>query len=372
MIDKKIAIISGTRPEAIKLAPVYLALRSMGAKVDYIQTGQHSKLHDQVTTFFNIKHSAQNCLLPNKQRDLGALCSELIKNLNKNFKKQKYTDVVVQGDTASALCGSHVAFLNKLNLFHVEAGLRTPNIKEPFPEEAFRRQISIYANINFCPTQKSCKNLLKEGVVTKKIYLTGNTIVDSLRLARKKRLNIKKIIKEIGKQTFYDIKKNPFILLTVHRRENHGKELDKICKAIKFYCSKNNTRILCPVHPNPDVKKKLKKQFRSIKNIHLVNPLSYQSIIWVLDKCKFIVSDSGGLQEEAPSFNKRILILRKHTERPEVIESGFGTLTGTNIRKLLRDLKKIDRLKIIKNKNIKNPFGNGYAADKISKTIMSF
>ena len=371
MTKKKIAIISGTRPEAIKLAPVYLALKSRGAKVDYVKTGQHSRLHDQVTNFFKISHSLKNCVIPKKQRDLSTLCHELIKNLNKLFKQKKYTDIVVQGDTASAFCGAHVAFLNKLNIFHVEAGLRTNNLEEPFPEEAFRKLISVYADINFSPTKSSFKNLINEGIDPKKIFNTGNTVVDSLRIAEKKNLDMKFIRSEIGKTILNDINANPFVLLTIHRRENHNKKLDDICEAIKTFSKKSKTRILCPIHPNPDVYSKIKKNFFDQNRIHLVKPLSYQSIIWVLKKCKFIVSDSGGLQEEAPSFNKRIVILRNKTERPEILKCGLGKISGTNPSKLLKILLETDRLKQLK-KKLDNPFGNGYSANKISKKILNY
>ena len=371
MSIKKIAIISGTRPEAIKLAPVFLALKSHGAKVDYIKTGQHSKLHDQVTNFFKITHSVNDCIIPNKKRDLSTLSHELIRSLNKLFKKKKYTDIIIQGDTASAFCGAHVAFLNKLKIFHIESGLRTKNLKEPFPEEAFRKLISIYANINFSPTTNAFNNLIEEGICPKKILKTGNTVVDALRIAEKKKLNMKVIISEIGKKIFQDINENPFLLLTVHRRENHGRKLTDICEAIKSFSHKSKTRILCPIHPNPDVYLKIKKNFLNQKRIYLVNPLSYQTIIWVMKKCKFIVSDSGGLQEEAPSFNKRVIILRNKTERPEILDCGLGKISGTNASKLLKILLETDRLKQLK-KKLANPFGNGYSANKISKKILNY
>ena len=371
MSIRKIAIISGTRPEAIKLAPVYLALKSSGVKVDYVKTGQHSKLHDQVTKFFKISHSSGNCVIPKKRRDLSTLCHELIKNLNKLFKKKKYTDIIIQGDTASAFCGAHVAFLNKLKIFHVEAGLRTNNLEEPFPEEAFRKLISIYADINFSPTTSSFKNLINEGVDPKKIFNTGNTVVDALRIAEKKNLDMKFIRSEIGKTILNDISTNPFLLLTIHRRENHNKKLDDICAVIKNFSKKSKTRILCPIHPNPEVYSRINKSFLDQQRIHIVKPLSYQSIIWVLKKCKFIVSDSGGLQEEAPSFNKRIVILRNKTERPEILKCGLGKISGTNPSKLLKILLETDRLNQL-NKKLANPFGDGYSANKISKKILNY
>lgn len=370
MHKKKILILSGTRPEAIKLAPVYLALKERGADVRYVKTGQHSELHDQVVNFFGIEQSGE-FFLPNKHRDLPTLCASLINVINTNISAAGYTHAIVQGDTATAFCGANVAFLNKIPLFHVEAGLRSGSVQEPFPEEALRRMISVIADIHFCPTSGARENLIREGVSPEKIHTTGNTVIDAIRHARNKKIDDIKIITEIGEELFRELNKKSFILLTVHRRENHGHRLERICEAIKQYCEDSDMRVLCPLHPNPNVQTRVQKLLSGQNNIHLTAPLSYPVIIWALEKCQFIVSDSGGLQEEAPSFNKQIIILRDQTERQEVIQSGWGSLQGTERENILKSLRIMENRVGNNRLTHTNPFGDGYASEHISDVVLS-
>lgn len=368
MSSKKIGIIAGTRPEAIKLAPVYLALKKNGADVEYIKTGQHDELHDQVTSFFGINHDV-SIQIPFENRSLSLLCSELYSKLDQVVVDKRYAALIVQGDTASAFCGSQVGFLNKLKTYHVEAGLRSNNLAEPFPEEAFRRLISVTADKHFCPTIGASENLIHEQTETSKIIVTGNTVVDAIRIAKEQKLSTDEVANEIGKKGFSELNGHSFALLTIHRRENHGDRLDEICDAIKSFLSISKTKILCPVHPNPAVKQKILEKLSSIKNVVLTDSLSYPSMIWALENCKFIASDSGGLQEEAPSFRKKILILREQTERPEVIESGWGELIGANYGKVNSALIKFDSEKIDENNGLDNPFGDGFASEMVANEI---
>lgn len=370
MHQQKVLILSGTRPEAIKLAPVYLALKERGVDVRYIKTGQHSELHDQVTNFFGIEQSGE-FFLPNKHRDLPSLCADLMNVINTNINSTGYTHAIVQGDTATAFCGAHVAFLNKIPLFHVEAGLRSGNVHEPFPEEALRRMISVLVDVHFCPTSGAKENLIREGISPEKIHTTGNTVIDAVRHARNKKIDDIEIMKEIGEELFRELNKKSFILLTVHRRENHGHRLEKICEAIKQYCENSDVHVLCPLHPNPNVQGRVQKLLSGQNNIHLTSPLSYLAMVWALEKCQFIVSDSGGLQEEAPSFNKHIIILRDQTERPEVIQSGWGSLQGTEIENILKSLRIMENKLGNNHPTRTNPFGDGYASELISDVVLS-
>jgi len=365
----KILIVCGTRPEAIKLAPVYLNLRERGVDVSYLSTGQHDELHSQVTDFFDIEVLKDPSLAP-KNRNLSDLCSDLIGMINKIIGNHNYTHVVVQGDTASAFCAAKVAFLNKLPVFHVEAGLRSGRNDEPFPEEAFRKMISIIADRHFCPTVGSRENLINEGIDAEKTYVTGNTAVDAVRLARQKTPNKTALMEELGRDLFNTLSSNSFILVTVHRRENHGYRLEQICDALISFSQQSNTHILCPVHPNPEIRIRLKEKLSFEDKVHLVPALSYPSMIWAINSCKFIVSDSGGLQEEAPSFQKRILILRNQTERPEVVTSGWGELIGTNASVIAEAMNNFDRNPPKNLPVSNNPFGNGFASDVISDVLL--
>ena len=363
-------MVAGTRPEAIKLAPIYLSLRKRGIKVSYLHTGQHTELHSQVLNFFGI-----DCLttagLFSKKRDLSSLCSKLMAAINKEITNNKYTEIIVQGDTASAFCAATVGFLNKLPVFHVEAGLRSGSIGEPFPEEALRRMISITTKIHLCPTVEASENLIREGVDRTKIYVTGNTVVDAVRLANERKIDKTALSNELGSELLYTLLTNPFILSTIHRRENHGSRLDQICDALISFSRQSKTHILCPVHPNPEVRTRLMEKLSSEDRIHLVPALSYPSMIWALSSCKFIVSDSGGLQEEAPSFHKHILILRNQTERPEIVTSGFGELVGTNTNNVLKAMSQKDKDITQKNPVTENPFGDGFASDRICEVIIN-
>ncbi len=369
MSSRKIAIVAGTRPEAIKLAPVYWSLKQRGLDVDYIKTGQHDELHDQVTSFFKIEHSV-SMQISMRNRNLSILCAELFSALEKIMSEKDYEAVIVQGDTASALCAAQVAFLNKIKIYHVEAGLRSHDLTEPFPEEAFRKIISVIADKHFCPTIGAYNNLIDENIAKEKIIVTGNTVVDSIRTAKVKEISSQYLKNEIGEKAFSDLDANPFFLLTVHRRENHGNRLEEICEMVKSFCKKSKTKIICPLHPNPVVKQRIIKELATLENIHLVNALSYPAMIWVLENCKFIVSDSGGIQEEAPSFGKKILILREQTERPEVIDSGWGELIGTKYENTILSVRNLDQKITTESDIFPSPFGDGFASEKICEVIM--
>lgn len=366
----KIAIISGTRPEAIKLAPVYLALKELGTDVEYIHTGQHGELHDQVTEFFNISKVTKLAWFAH-HKDLPSLCSRMFVQINEVLREKKFSCVVVQGDTASAFCGANVAYLNQIPVCHIEAGLRSGWRSEPFPEEAFRKMISVITDIHCCPTEGARNNLIKEGIDRDSIHVTGNTVIDAVRIATETHQDISRIANELGSKLFATLSNASFVLMTVHRRENHGDRLEDICDAMKLFCEQSETHILCPVHPNPNVKDRVVSALSSTANVHLVPALTYQSLVWALRSCKFIVSDSGGLQEEAPSVQKRILILRDQTERPEIVESGWGDLIGVTTDRVVNSMLRLDQHLFERRVISKNPFGDGMAAGRICNILLT-
>lgn len=372
VLEKKFIIIAGTRPEAIKLAPLYLAMKSKGLSINYIATGQHSELHDQVTTYFNIKHFIS---LASKSHDgsLNGLCVNLLISLQNTLQNLDFTDVIVQGDTASAFCGAQYGFLDKKNVIHVEAGLRSFDRKSPFPEEVFRKMISSLADIHLCPTKQAVQNLINEGVPSNVVHLVGNTVVDSVRISKNKGSDLNFLEAEFSANIYKRLKSNEFILVTIHRRENHGENLNKICEMLLKFLEKSNVKILLPMHPNPVVKDQIKMKLSGQDNIILSEGLSYPALLWAMSNCKYIVSDSGGIQEEAPSFSKNILILRDETERREIIDVGLGQLIGTNPEVTLKALVDLNN-RINSNDNpiahnVSNPFGDGFASEKIIDII---
>ncbi len=358
-----ISIVFGTRPEAIKLAPVIRKFKEKGINIRVICTGQHEDLIKPIMEIFNIKEDLNLHLMKEKQ-SLNSLLTRIIESLSKEFVSNRPDLVVVQGDTTSALGASICAFHEKINLAHVEAGLRTNCLLEPFPEEANRRLISQISHLNFAPTKSAKINLLKENI-SDKIFITGNTVVDALLyiVKKKKKLN----------NNFQNINFKNLILITIHRRENWGDRLKDICMGLKKIIEKHKDySLILPMHPNPVLRKKLEKNFGADPRVNLIDSLPYDEFIFLMNKCKFIITDSGGLQEEAPSLNKPLLVLRENTERNEAIETGAAKLIGINSDKIFYEANQI-----IINKDLfdkmsyaKNPFGDGKASEKIVKECL--
>jgi UDP-N-acetylglucosamine 2-epimerase (non-hydrolysing) len=365
---KKILFVFGTRPEAIKLAPVIAAGRaSNNLKVSICVTAQHRELLDEVLNVFNIIPDYDlNIMVPNQS--LFYSTSHILIGLENVMKKELPDLVLVQGDTTTTFVASLSAYYLGIKVAHIEAGLRTEMKNEPFPEEMNRRCVSVLADFHFAPTPHAKMNLLKEGVKEDNIFVTGNTIVDALSymlpIARKKKISEISPVLEKEKRK---------ILVTAHRRENFGDGIKNICLGIKKLSEENkDIQFIFPVHPNPNVTESVKKILDGNNNrVITIKPLDYLSFLRLMDSCYLFISDSGGIQEEAPSLRKPILILRNVTERPEVVEAGLGKIVGTDCEQIVREAQiLIDNPDAYaKMQSNVNPFGDGHAAEKIIDLI---
>ena len=366
---KKILLIFGTRPEAIKMVPIIKELKKNNKFFNFkiCVTGQHKKMLNQVLDFFEIKPHF-NINVMQKNQSLESLTSKILKRTSKIIKRVKPDIVLVHGDTTSTLATSLACYYNKTKVGHVEAGLRTGNIYSPWPEEINRKFAAQISEINFSPTLIAKKNLISEGVDKKKIYITGNTVIDALLLTKHKIIKSKSIKKKLEKKFSFLNSKKKLILVTGHRRENFGKEFNNIFKAIKYIAINNqDINIIYPTHLNPKVLLPAKKILGKTSNIFLVEPLDYLSFVYLMNRSYLIISDSGGVQEEAPSLGVPVLVTRKNSERPEALNIGTAKLVGTNPNIIINNVKELLNNKKIYGKMIKfhNPYGNGNAAKKI-------
>lgn len=356
----KIGIIFGTRPEAIKVAPVYINLKKNGINVKAVVTGQHKEMLYQVLELFGINPDYDIGIMKEGQ-GLSELTGRLLIELDKIVKKEKFTYILVQGDTTSALTGALVAFYNKIPVGHIEAGLRTRNIYSPFPEEANRKVIANISNVHFTPTEINTKNLLNEGYLKENIIKTGNTVIDALYWVKDKKKNDIEIVKKK-----YGIENKKYILLTMHRRENWGRPMEQILKAIRDYLeSMPNLYLVFPMHLNPLIREITLKILKDFERKILLEPLSYLEFIAVMDGAEYIMTDSGGIQEEAPSLGKPTLILRDTTERPEAISAGTAKLVGTDYQEIIKYMKLLEGDLYERMSKAINPYGDGKASERI-------
>ena len=369
-MKKKNLIIFGTRPEAIKMAPLvnnFLADDRFETKV--CVTGQHREMLDQVLSFFDIKSDYDLSLMKPNQ-NLYNLTAEVISGLKSILESFKPDYVFVHGDTTTTMAASIAGFYSGAKVCHIEAGLRTHNMSSPFPEEMNRQVTGRVTAYHFAPTIKSQDNLIKENVSKENILVTGNTVIDALFESSKRVENLKNEEAQ-ALISLIDFDKK-ILLVTGHRRENHGQGFINICAALKKIALNNpNIEIIYPVHLNPKVLKPVNKLLGDVKNIHLVKPLSYPTFIWLMNKSYLIITDSGGVQEEAPSLGKPVLVMRDTTERPEAVEAGTVILVGTNTNKiiietqeLLDNSKKYDQMS-----SLHNPYGDGKACQRIIEFI---
>ena len=370
---KKMLLVFGTRPEAIKMAPLVKEFQkdTLSFETKVCVTAQHREMLDQVLDLFEIIPEYDLNLMKQGQ-DLYDITSNVLLGMKDVLNEFKPDVVLVHGDTTTTSATSLAAFYNQVKIGHVEAGLRTGDLQSPWPEEANRQITGVLANYHFAPTRTSEENLLQENKDSKNILVTGNTVIDALFLALKKIKTEKKLesqiiaeIKDFG-YSIEDDKK--IILVTGHRRENHGQGFINICEALKEIAEKNPTfDIVYPVHLNPNVQKPVKEILSNIENIYLIKPLQYEHFIYLMDKSYFIITDSGGVQEEAPSLGKPVLVMRDTTERPEALEAGTVKLVGTDKEKIIKGAQKLieDEMAYEKMSRAHNPYGNGKACEKI-------
>ncbi len=369
---KKILIVFGTRPEAIKLIPLYHELKKYPKQfeVKICVTAQHREMLDQVMNIFNVKSNLDLNVMKEGQSFYQLNCS-IIYGIKKILQLDKPDLVIVQGDTTTTFVASLAAFYERIDVAHLEAGLRTHNIYSPWPEEANRQLTSRIAKFHFAPTSHNKYHLQKENIPTKHIAVVGNTVIDALFMTLNKIRKDKEvqdvICKDLSKEGLGCFVRK-FILVTAHRRESFGKGFEGICKGIiKIAKAHPEIDIIYPVHMNPNVREFTNKYLSNKKNIFLINPLDYQHFIYMMDKSYFVMSDSGGIQEEAPSLGKPVLVLRDKTERTEAVFSGTVKLVGTNADKIFREAHKLltNKKAYKKMSELRNPYGNGNSSKKI-------
>lgn len=367
---KNILVVFGTRPEVIKLAPVIIELRKHSEyNVIVCNTEQQKELSNQTLEYFGLKADINlDCMRPNQP--LAEIQSRILLNLDKVFNEQTIDATIVQGDTMTVLTGALVSFYHKVPVFHVEAGLRSYDIYEPFPEEVMRQMTSRVTQLHFAPTEKNKQALLREGIDENKISVTGNTVIDALFCLSDDVIARSKSFFEDKNITIND----KLVLITAHRRENHGERLDRIIKAIYDLAIKyTDHTFVIPVHPNPNVKDKIHEKLGKLSNIHLLTPLDYPYLVYLQRNAKLILTDSGGIQEEAPTFGCPTLVMRYETERQEGIEAGVSTLVGADYARILSLSENIlSKEKSQTRLTAQNPYGDGHSAEKIEKLIREF
>lgn len=355
----------GTRPEAIKMAPVVKELEKHSDNIESIVcvTGQHREMLDQVLSLFEIKPQIDlNLMEPNQT--LASLTAKAITSLTDVIASVEPDVVLVQGDTATAMVASLASFYQKVPVGHVEAGLRTYDRYSPFPEEINRRLISVLATYNFAPTQTAVDALLAEGFPKESIFLTGNTVVDALLMTVRKDYEL-----DIG----FPLLSDKLILVTAHRRENFGKPFENICIALKEIALRNpEVEIVYPVHLNPNVRKTVYQVLKNQERIHLIEPLEYKKFAHLMNRSYLILTDSGGIQEEAPVLGKPVLVLRRETERPEAVEAGAVKVVGTDTENIINETERLlyDKDEYSRMSKAISPYGDGHAAERIVEIIL--
>ena len=372
-MTKKNLIIFGTRPEAIKMAPLVKEFlkHSSNFQTKVCITAQHREMLDQVMSFFEITPDYDLDLMKPNQ-NLYTLTADIITNLKPILEEFKPDYVYVHGDTTTTMAASLAAFYSGSKVCHVEAGLRTFNKRSPFPEEVNRSIAGSISDYHFAPTTTSLQNLLKENIKAEAILVTGNTVIDALQFSTKKVNSEEYSDTEVDMlKTIVDNSKK-LVLVTGHRRENHGQGFIDICSALKQIAfENNNVQIIYPVHLNPNVQKPVYELLGSIDNIKLINPLSYPAFVWLMSKSYIIITDSGGVQEEAPSIGKPVLVMRDTTERPEAVDAGTVLLVGTDKDKIVSEANRLLRNKEAYSKMsmLHNPYGDGLSCEKIVEFI---
>lgn len=370
----KILIVFGTRPEAIKMAPLVKSFleASDAFETKVCVTAQHREMLDQVLDFFEIQPDFDLDLMKPGQ-NLYQLTSNIILNMKPVLEAYKPDYVFVHGDTTTTMAASIAAFYSGAKVCHVEAGLRTFDKRSPFPEEINRSIAGRISDYHFAPTQTSCTNLLNENINKDHILITGNTVIDALQFSSKKVTSSNFEDKEIAAlKEIIDTSKK-LILVTGHRRENHGKRFINICNALKTIAENNqdNVQLIYPVHLNPNIQKPVYELLDTTDNIKLIDPLSYPAFVWLMNQAHLIITDSGGVQEEAPSLGKPVLVMRDTTERPEAVDAGTVVLVGANTDKIISVTQNL-----LKNttayeamSKLHNPYGDGTACEKIVEFI---
>ena len=376
-MQKKIMLAFGTRPEAIKMAPLIHELKKYPNEfnISVVVTAQHREMLDQVLEIFEINADLDLNVMK-KNQDLFDVTSRVLVSMRDVLKSFNPDLLLVHGDTTTTFGSSLAAFYLNIKVGHVEAGLRTFDLKKPFPEEFNRQITSKIADLHFAPTETSKKNLLNDGIDSSKVFITGNTVIDSLYWiidSIEKNKDEKDFLSSFFNNTLnFDWEHDKFILITGHRRENFGDGFLEICNAIKKLSQKyKDIHFVYPVHLNPNVIEPVTSILSNQPNVHLINPLSYKPFIFILKKCYIVLTDSGGIQEEAPSLGKPVLVMRETTERPEAVAHGTVELVGANMSNIIQSVSSLieDKNKYELMAKSKNPYGDGLASVQIVNQI---
>lgn len=373
----KIVVVFGTRPEAIKLAPIVLALRS-DQRFDcrVCVTAQHREMLDQVLQVFAIKPDHDLNLMQSNQT-LSGLTSRVIEALDAYYSLEKPDLILIQGDTTTVFCAALAGFYHRIPVGHVEAGLRTKNLYSPWPEEANRVLTSHLASLHFAPTESSRQNLLEEGIPIGQIHVTGNTVIDALFLALEKIRSTPPELPDDAMQALQNCNSRPMVLITGHRRENFGSGFESICAAVaelagRFPC----THFIYPVHLNPNVREPVNRILgkEDLSNVSLIEPVPYLPFVTLMDRATLILTDSGGIQEEAPSLGKPVLVMRDTTERPEAVSAGVAKLVGTSRDEIVSETSRLltDKAAYCSMSCAQNPYGDGHATGRIIEASVNF
>ena len=368
----KVMVVFGTRPEAIKLAPLITRLQAEpSCTVQVCVTAQHREMLDQVLKLFNITPDVDLNLMQSGQ-DLTDITCRVIESMRTVLRKYKPDWIIVQGDTTTTFAGAMAAFYAKIPVAHIEAGLRTGNIMAPWPEEMNRCLTSVLAKLHFPPTEGSRQSLLREGYDDKQIHITGNTVIDALLEVVDRIRNDESIRSKLDEEFSFLDKSRRLILVTGHRRENFGSGFENICHALNDLSKHEDLEIVYPVHLNPNVQAPVDRIIKANKRIHLIAPQDYLPFVYLMNRAYLIITDSGGVQEEAPSLGKPVLVLRDVTERPEAVDAGTVKLVGTSREKILAEAENLLYNEDVYSQMARahNPYGNGTACEQIVATLL--
>jgi len=372
----KILSVFGTRPEAVKMAPIVRLLgQTNGIESRVCVTAQHRQMLDQVLELFQIKPNYDLDLMREDQT-MAQISAGIFTHLDPILEEFKPDWVLAVGDTTTVVTTSLLAFYRKIKFGHVEAGLRTHNKWHPFPEEINRRLATVTADLHFAPTEWSQGNLLREGVDPKTIRVTGNSVIDALNFVSKQNepQEIKDLLDKLGAndKSTSRLKTKRLILVTAHRRENFGKPIENICYALQELASREDVEIVYPVHLNPNVQAPVNRILKDVKHITLLPPLDYLPLVHLMKQATLILTDSGGIQEEAPAFGIPVLVMRETTERPEGVDAGTLKLVGTETSHIVQEAKRLldDPVEYGKMSKASNPYGDGHAAERIIQALL--
>jgi len=370
-LTQTILVVLGTRPEAIKLAPVIRELRSRpGARTHVCLTGQHRDMVSAVLTFFEIEVDADLGLMQPDQ-SLSGLASRALAGLDQVITDVSPDWTVVQGDTTTAFAAALASFHRRVKVAHVEAGLRSFDRSKPFPEEVNRMMTAAVTDLHFCPTARASENLVAERVPLDRIHVVGNTVIDALNLALERLRGDDQTARSVA-ASFPGLRRDrPFVLVTGHRRESFGKPFEELCRAIRDVAQSEDIQFVYPVHLNPNVRRPVFEILRDVPNVHLGEPIGYPELVWLAQHCRFVLTDSGGIQEEAAALGKPVLVMRDVTERRESVDAGVSRLVGTSrtviqewTLRLLRDRSTYEKMA-----RRVDVYGDGRASGRIADAL---